>query len=353
METSKAAKKVIIGMSGGVDSSVAAHILKNEGYLTAGVTLKLHEYVGEKACGSVTDADDARNICNKLGIEHFVFDFTKEFDIAVVKKFVSEYRCGHTPNPCIDCNRFIKFYQMHKKAEEMNFDFVATGHYAKITKTGDRYFLTKPTDLSKDQTYVLYVLNQNQLRKTLFPLGNLTKKEVREIAAENGFVNASKPDSQDICFVPDGDYAGFIEKYENAPLKIGNFVDLSGNIMAPHKGAEKYTIGQRKGLGIGFGKPVYVIKKENNNVVLGEETHLYTKTVRVTDTVFSAFDKLNAPLRCKGKLRYRQAEEDCTVIPVDEHTVIAEFNNPQRAVTAGQAAVFYDGDTVLGGGTIE
>ena len=349
-------KKVLIGMSGGVDSSVAALMLQKGGYTPLGVTLRLHSMgaVGEKACGSSLDAEDAANVCGALGIKHFVFGFEKEFENSVINKFINEYRIGHTPNPCIDCNRFIKFALMEEKAKTLGADYISTGHYARIIKSGERFFLARPKDIAKDQTYVLYVLTQNQLSKTLFPLGELTKEEVREIAAENGFENANKPDSQDICFVPDGDYGAFIVKQDNRPLSSGNFVDIMGNFMAPHKGTECYTIGQRKGLGIGFGRPVYVVSKNSvtGDVVLGEEKDLYTTRVEVRDINFSAFDRFDTSLRCKGKLRYRQKEEECIIHPVDENTVIAEFEKPQRAVTPGQAAVFYDGDIVLGGGTI-
>ena len=352
-------KKVLIGMSGGVDSSVAALMLISSGYDTSGVTLRLYD--GEdyennltKTCCSLTDVEDARSVCDRLGIRHYVFNFKERFEKEVIDKFIREYRLGHTPNPCIDCNRFIKFYEMQKRAELLDMDYIATGHYARIVKQNGKFLLTRPRDISKDQTYVLYVLTQEQLSRTLMPLGEFTKDEVRQIAQENGFVNANKSDSQDICFVPDGKYAQFIERRDNSPLSPGNFVDLKGNVLCPHSGFERYTIGQRKGLGVGFGKPVYVVGKNSktSQVLLGDEKELYKTRVRVEDTNFSAFEKLEAPLRCKGKLRYRQREEDCIIHPVDEHTLIAEFNTPQRAVTPGQAAVFYDGDTVLGGGTI-
>lgn len=358
MKNENAYKKVLLGMSGGVDSSVAAYLLLNEGYEVSGVTLKLHSNKSAdelgKSCGALTDIDDAAKVCKGLGIEHFVFDFTKMFKSCVIKKFVEEYRSCRTPNPCIDCNRFIKFAQMKEKAEQMGIDYIATGHYAKIEKSGDRFYLTRPVDKSKDQTYVLYVLSQEMLSKTLMPLGALTKAQVREIAEEKGFVNALKPDSQDICFVPDGKYAEFIKDYDNLPLSNGNFTDLSGKILSPHQGTERYTIGQRKGLGIGFGKPMYVVGKSKTDgaVFLGDEKDLYSKTVFIEDTVFSAFDKLQGPIKCKGKLRYRQVEEECIIHPVGENQIIAEFISPQRAVTPGQAAVFYDGDIVLGGGTI-
>lgn len=358
MLQNKQGKKVLIGMSGGVDSSVAALLLINAKYQTSGVTLRLYDGeengCNDKTCCSLSDVEDARSVCDRLGIRHYVFNFKEQFNKAVIEKFIKEYRLGHTPNPCIDCNRFIKFSEMQKRAELLDMDLIATGHYARIVKSGDRYFLTRPKDLSKDQTYVLYVLSQAQLAKTLMPLGELTKNEVREIALSNGFVNAKKPDSQDICFVPDGKYAQFIVNREGKPLTPGNFVDLHGNVMCPHSGFENYTIGQRKGLGVGFGRPVYVVGKikDTAEVVLGDNGALYTTRVRVKDVNFSAFDRLDTSLKCKGKLRYRQAEEPCTIHPVDENTVIAEFDKPQRAVTAGQAAVFYDGDTLLGGGTI-
>ncbi|MBQ4154440.1 MAG: tRNA 2-thiouridine(34) synthase MnmA [Clostridia bacterium] len=349
-------KKILIGMSGGVDSSVAALMLQKGGYEPIGVTLRLHSMCapGEKSCGSSLDAEDAARVCSTLGMEHYVFGFEHEFENCVINKFIKEYRMGHTPNPCIDCNRFVKFALMEEKGKTLGAEYISTGHYARVIKSGDRFLLARPRDIAKDQTYVLYVLTQNQLTKTVFPLGDLTKEEVREIAAENGFRNANKPDSQDICFVPDGDYAAFIEKRDNKPLSMGNFIDTMGNVMAPHKGAECYTIGQRKGLGIGFGRPVYVVSKNHltGDVVLGEEKDLYTTRVEVKDINFSAFDRFETSLRCKGKLRYRQREEECIIHPVDKNTVIAEFEKPQRAVTAGQAAVFYDGDIVLGGGTI-
>lgn len=351
--------KVLIGMSGGVDSSVAALMLLKNGYEAVGVTLKLHEnknqtILEQTTCGSLSDVDDAKNVCHRLGMEHLVLDFSDRFEEFVVKKFATEYRLGRTPNPCIECNRHMKFSGMCEKANELSANFIATGHYAQVKKVGDRFFLTRPVDESKDQTYVLYMLNQETLARTLFPLGALTKPEVRAIAEENGFVNANKPDSQDICFVPDKDYASFIKRYDGNPLGEGNFVDKDGKFLGKHMGIEKYTIGQRKGLGIGFGKPMFVVSKNpsTREVVLGSEADLFTKTVRVENTVFSAFDKLDAPLKCKGKLRYRQREEDCIIHPIDENTVVAEFFEPQRAPAAGQAAVFYDGDTVLGGGTI-
>lgn len=353
------AKSVLVGMSGGVDSSVAAMLLMQAGYETSGVTLRLHDSQTEqqrltKTCCSLSDVEDARSVCDRLNIRHYVFNFKERFDQQVIAKFVNEYKKGNTPNPCIDCNRYIKFDEMLKRAELLDIDYIATGHYAAIQKQNDRFLLVRPKDVSKDQTYVLYMLTQDQLAHTLMPLGNLTKSEVRELAGQNGFVNANKPDSQDICFVPDGKYADFIEDYSGHKLKQGDFVSTDGQVIGHHNGMERYTIGQRKGLGIGFGKPVYVVKKSaaTNHVVLGDESDLYSGRVTVNDFNLIAANSLEDGFLCKGKLRYRQREEECRLHFIDNNTVIAEFKNPQRAVTLGQAAVFYSGDVVIGGGTI-
>lgn len=352
------AGRVLVGMSGGVDSSVAALLLMEQGFQVSGATLRLYD--GEdyenkktKTCCSLSDVEDARSVCDRMGIRHYVFNFKERFERAVIDKFVNSYQKGLTPNPCIDCNRFIKFSEMLTRAELLDMDYIATGHYAVIRREGDRFLLERPRDRAKDQTYVLYAMTQAQLSKTLMPLGSLTKREVRDFAEEHGFVNAAKPDSQDICFVPDGDYAGFIAR-KIGGFPEGDFVDLSGRVIGRHSGMLRYTVGQRRGLGMGFGRPLYVVRKNpvTNEVVLGEESDLYSSRVLVGDVNFIPFDGLTAPLSCTGKLRYRQNEQPCRIIPLDEHTVLAEFESPQRAVTAGQAAVFYDGDTVIGGGTI-
>ncbi len=350
--------KILVGMSGGVDSSVSAALLKKAGYAVSGVTLRLYEpettIESDQTCGTMQDVLDARRVCDALQIDHYVLDLRDSFRNYVMDKFIAEYQSGRTPNPCIDCNRFIKFGEMAEQAYSLGMEAIATGHYAQIQQQNGRYLLQKPRDLSKDQTYVLYSLTQKQLSKTFFPLGGLTKNEVREFAAEHGFVNANKKDSQDICFVPDGDYVDFIARTLGVSFDEGDFVDSNQKIIGRHKGMIRYTIGQRKGLGMGFGRPMYVVGKEpfSNRVILGEEKDLYQTRVLVKDMNYIAFDRLEGPLSCLGKLRYRQSEQPCRLIPLDETIVLAEFDTPQRAVTAGQAAVFYDGNTVIGGGTI-
>ncbi|MBO5106679.1 MAG: tRNA 2-thiouridine(34) synthase MnmA [Clostridia bacterium] len=344
--------KVLVGMSGGVDSSAATLILKQNGYETAGVTLRLWE--GEK-CGSSNDILDAAAVCKKLGIEHYVFDLKKQFEASVINKFISEYKAGNTPNPCIECNKHIKFGEMLNIAVDMGFSKIATGHYATIKKQGDRFVVVKPKDKAKDQSYVLYSLTQHQLSHTVMPLGELTKAEVRFLAEQNSLITAHKSDSQDICFVPDGDYADFISKRLGVTFPEGDYVDVNGNVIGRHKGMIRYTIGQRKGLGMCFGKPMYVLDKSpsENKVILGDEEKLFKTRVLVKDVNYMATERLLSPIDCLGKLRYRHTEQPCRIIPLDENTLLAEFTEPQRAPTAGQAAVFYDGDTVICGGVID
>lgn len=341
-------EKVLVGMSGGVDSSVCALILKNRGYDVSGVTLTLCEKDYSR------DISDAKAVCEKLGIEHTVIDLKKEFRDFVVSDFISQYKTGNTPNPCIVCNKHIKFGLMIQKAVEMGFDKIATGHYAKIRQENGRFLLLRGEDKSKDQSYVLYHLSQEQLSRTLFPLGDVSKNEARQAAEVEGLINANRPDSQDICFVPDGDYASFIEATDGFVSKEGDYVDINGNILGKHKGVIRYTLGQRKGLGIALGKHAFVIDKnpETNRVVLGDEEHLFKKQVYTEDNSFIPFDELKGEMQVLAKLRYRHTEQPAVIYPY-KNGVMIEFEEPQRAPSPGQSAVFYDGDIVVGGGIIK
>ncbi len=337
--------KISLGMSGGVDSSVSAIVLKNQCHEINGVTLKLF---GESD-------SDAKAVCEKLNIPFKCVDLTALFNDTVIGNFISEYENGRTPNPCIVCNEKIKFGAMLDFALNEGDEAVATGHYARITKSNGRYMIKKPLDLSKDQTYVLYGLTQHQLSHTVFPLGDLEKTAVREIAESENLINAHKKDSQDICFVPDGDYAKFIEAKTGKKSKIGYFTDINGNILGEHKGLINYTVGQRKGLGIALGKPAFVIEKnqEKNTVVIGDEEKLFNKFVKVGNVNFMPFDSLEGELSVCAKLRYRHTEQPAVLHPLSKTEVLIEFSKPQRAPAIGQSAVFYDGDTVIGGGIIE
>ena len=350
-------KKAIIAMSGGVDSSVAAYFMKSKGFECIGATMKLYdnEDIGisrEKTCCSLDDIEDARNVARRLGMPYYVFNFKDEFEKKVIDKFIETYENGGTPNPCIDCNRYLKFEKLMQRMYELGYDCVVTGHYARIEEKGGRCYLKKGKDLSKDQSYVLYSLTQEQLSHTLFPLGEFSKDEIREIAEREGFINAKKRDSQDICFVPDGDYARFIENYRNKKYPAGNFVDKDGNVIGQHSGIIKYTIGQRKGLGLAAGKPVYVISKdlENNTVTVGSNEDLMSSSLEARDFNWIC-EAPEGKIHCKAKTRYNMAEKPCTAYCKGERVVV-EFDEPVRAVTSGQAVVLYDGEYVLGGGTI-
>jgi tRNA-uridine 2-sulfurtransferase len=353
-------KKAMVAMSGGVDSSVAAYLIKQQGYETVGITLKLYDNedigIREKTCCSLDDIEDARSVAGKLGIPFYVLNFSDSFKSEVIDRFVSTYLFGETPNPCIDCNRYIKFKKLLLRAEQLDFDYVVTGHYAGVEydSTAGRYLLKKAVDITKDQSYVLFSLTQNQLSKTLFPLGQLNKTEVRKIALENGFINAKKHDSQDICFVKDGDYARFIKEYSGESFNNGNFVDKDGNILGSHKGIVHYTIGQRKGLELSFPSPMYVCSKNviSNNVTLGQECELYTKSLNAKDINLIAYSTLDKPVRVKAKVRYKQEEQWATIEQTGVNSVHIEFDSPQRAIAPGQAVVFYDDNIVVGGGTI-
>lgn len=352
-------EKILIAMSGGVDSSVAALLLSEAGCECVGATMRLfhNEDAGvsrEKSCCSLEDVEDARSVAYQLGMPFYVFNFTDGFGEQVMDRFVDAYERGATPNPCIDCNRYMKFAKLVERAELLGCDAVATGHYARIEQENGRWLLKKAVDDSKDQSYVLYFLNQHQLAHLRFPLGTLHKTEAREIAEKHGLVNARKRDSQDICFVPDGDYASFIEQYTGQSSEPGDFVDKEGNVLGKHKGQIHYTIGQRRGLGISAPESLYVCGKslDSNKVILGGKQDLMSTCCYINDINLIPWDHLDKPIKCKVKTRYRQPEQPATVEQLGDDLLKITFEEPQRAVTPGQAAVLYDGDMVLGGGTI-
>ncbi|MBQ1412418.1 MAG: tRNA 2-thiouridine(34) synthase MnmA [Clostridia bacterium] len=356
-------KKAMIAMSGGVDSSVAALLTLREGTEAIGGTMRLFDRAAvspsEKVCGSHDDVQDAKGVCDRLGIGHFVFDMQEEFENAVMRRFADIYRRGDTPNPCILCNRFVKFGGLLRRALNLGCDAVVTGHYARVAQdsSSGRWLLQKAVDTAKDQTYFLYGLNQYQLAHTLLPLGTLTKPEVRRIAEENGFANARRHDSQDICFIPDGDYVAFLERFCGEHFPGGDFVDKEGQVIGHHKGTIRYTIGQRKGLGMGFNKPMYVCAKDvaARTVTLGDNADLFSREVSARDINLIAIPRLNAPLRVIAKVRYSQREEPALLEQTGEDALHLTFDHPQRAVAPGQAVVCYDADdgvTVIGGGTI-
>lgn len=351
--------KVLVTMSGGVDSSVAAKLLLGDGNSCIGCTMKL--YNNEDAgisrahtCCSLDDVEDARSVAYRLGMEHFVFNFSDDFREKIIDKFVDSYFRGLTPNPCIDCNRYMKFDKLFERADILGCDHIATGHYARIEEQGGKYLLKKAVDPAKDQSYVLYSMTQQQLSRTLFPLGGMCKEETRKIAEESGFINAKKPDSQDICFVPDGDYAKVIELHTEKKVVPGNFVDKNGKILGRHRGIIHYTIGQHRWLGIDLPGKRYVCRicPKDNTVMLGTAEELFGSEVFAEDFNWISGEAPVIPLRCMVKTRYRQPEQRATVTPVGENAACIVFDEPQRAITPGQAAVLYDGETVLGGGII-
>lgn len=350
---------MLVGMSGGVDSSVSAYLLRSAGCRCIGGTLRLydgHATEEESTCCSLDDVEDARAVSHRLGIPYYVFNFTDQFRELVMDKFVRCYECGLTPNPCIDCNRYLKFGLLLQRAQVLGCDAVATGHYARIRRDSQsgRWLLYKAADKNKDQSYVLASLTQEQLAHTRFPLGELTKAQVRAIAEEQGFVNAHKQDSQDICFVPDGDYVAFMKRHTGRDYAPGDFLDLQGQVVGRHSGAVAYTLGQRKGLGLAMGAPVYVCGKDmaNNTVTVGPNEALFHRGLRAEDWNFFPFPTLTAPMRVYAKTRYRQTEQPATVYPEENGRARVEFDQPQRAITPGQAVVLYDGEMVIGGGTI-
>ncbi|MBR0404996.1 MAG: tRNA 2-thiouridine(34) synthase MnmA [Eggerthellaceae bacterium] len=364
MLVKEAAEKVLMAMSGGVDSSVGALVLRDAGYDVTGVTMKLFGnddifVEGESSCCSLDDVEDARQVCLDLGLEHFVYNFTHSFAEHVVERFCRAYLAGETPNPCIDCNRYLKFEALQQRRRELSFDYVATGHYARRAfnaETG-RYELKRGLDANKDQSYVLFHLTQDTLAHMLFPLGDLTKPQVRALAQEHGFSNARKTESQDICFVPDGDYAAFIRRHDgdSSAFHPGPIVDREGKLLGKHSGLIHYTIGQRKGIGVAAAEPLYVFSKdvERNELVVDTAERTRCDTVKVRDVNFISRAYLEQPEHFTVKTHYRQKPLGATVEQTDEYRVLIHFDEPQRACAAGQAAVLYDDDTVVCGGTIE
>ena len=352
-------KKALIAMSGGVDSSLAAKLTMDAGYSCIGCTMRLYEnedigLTDSRTCCSLDDVADARSVAFSLGMPYYVFNFTDDFRKTVIADFVACYEAGTTPNPCIECNIHLKFGKLLERAKILGCDYIVTGHYARIEHDGEKYLLKKAADTSKDQTYVLYGLTQEQLSHLLLPLGGLLKEEVRKLAAEAGFINARKADSQDICFVPDGDYGAFLQRYTGKHYPPGDFIDENGKVLGRHRGIVQYTVGQRRGLGLPMGRPVYVkqIDPASNTVTVAEDSALYSKTLTADRFNWISGDIPSTPVICCAKIRYRHKEQPATVLSLPDGTVRVVFDEPQRAITPGQSVVLYDGDTVLGGGRI-
>lgn len=353
-------KSVLIGMSGGVDSSVAAALLKEQGYHVIGVTMRLWTYsdscdINHEGCCAESAVEDARRVCDKLGIDFYVMNFKDMFRDKVVDYFIDEYKRGRTPNPCIACNKYLKFDAMLKKARAMGIDYVATGHYAKIERGADgKYILRASEAAKKDQSYVLYNFTQEQLAHTLMPLGGYNKDWVRKKAEELGLGVAHKKDSQEICFVEDDDYAKFIIDYSDYKPREGDILDTNSNVIGRHRGLIYYTIGQRKGIGA-YGRPMFVMKidAENNTIILGEKGMEFSKELVADDVNFISGVKPDREISVSAKVRYQAKCAKATLYPMEGDRVRLVFDEPQRAVTPGQAVVFYDGDIVLGGGTVE
>ncbi len=353
-------KTIAVAMSGGVDSSVCAYLIKQDGNELFGATMKLYTPEADKEtdrpCGTDRDIADAKACCDNLGIDHRVYDFSECFKKRVIDNFTSTYISGGTPNPCIECNRYLKFNKLFDAARLDGADMIATGHYARIERNeSGRYLLRRAKDENKDQSYVLWTLSQETLARTLLPLGEFTKDEIRKIAAEQGFINANKGDSQDICFVPDGDYAEFIKRETGYEAKEGDYLDIDGNVIGKHKGVIHYTIGQRKGLGISVGKHIFVAAKnpEDNTVTLADEEFIFSDTVILRNINLISVDRIPEPIRAEAKLRYKQRPAKCTVIQSGEDELTLVFDEPQRAPARGQSGVIYDGEYVIGGGIIQ
>ena len=354
-------KKVIVGLSGGVDSSVAAWLLKQEGYEVIGVTMQIwqdeEETVQEEngGCCGLSAVDDARRVAQLLDIPYYVMNFKKEFKTNVMDYFTREYLCGRTPNPCIACNRYVKWEALLQRSLAIGADYIATGHYARIEQLPNgRYAIRNSVTAAKDQTYALYNLTQDQLAHTLMPVGAYTKDEIRQMAERIGLPVARKKDSQEICFIPDKDYAGYIRGTGLGEIKEGNFVNAEGEILGKHKGIIHYTIGQRKGLNLSLGHPVFVqeIRPDTNEVELGSNEDLFTHVVRAEKLNFMAVEDITKEVEAFGKIRYNHKGGACRVKRIGEDLLECRFEEPVRAVTPGQALVLYQQDHVLGGGTI-
>ena len=353
-------KTVVVGMSGGVDSSVAAYLLKEQGYNVIGVTMQIWDNKNDDTqedggCCGLSAVDDARRVAKALDIPYYVMNFREEFQNKVINYFIEEYSLGRTPNPCIACNRYVKWESLLEKSLNIGADYIATGHYARIIKyENNRYGLETSATQDKDQTYALYNLTQEQLSKTLMPVGEYTKEEIRDMAKKISVRIANKPDSQEICFVPDNDYAKFIKENSDIQIAEGNFVDLKGKIIGRHKGITHYTVGQRKGLGLSLGKPVYVVEinPKTNEVVIGTNDDVFGKSLIAKKLSFMPFDRIKNEMKFEAKIRYSHKAAKCVVKPIDDDTIEVVFEEKQRAITPGQAVVLYDGNKVVGGGTI-
>jgi tRNA-specific 2-thiouridylase len=349
--------KIAVAMSGGVDSSVAAALLVKQGHEVIGVTMQLRPLESGTALDTAA-ADavsaDARKVAEKLGIPHHVLDLRRVFKHTVIDYFCREYTAGGTPNPCVLCNRQIKFGALWEKARELGAEFLATGHYAAVTQNNGRFLLKKGSDLKKDQSYFLYRLTQEQLSRTLFPLAVLTKDKVKDLARELELPTAFRPESQEICFVPDNDYAGFLKEYYHAAVTPGPILDRSGNTLGEHRGIINYTIGQRKGLGIASPEPLYVtgIDAVNNTITAGTKGDIYAVELAAGDLNWIAYDPPDRPVKVAARVRYRHEDIEAVITPINEHEIYVKFSTPQMAVTPGQSVVFYEEDTVIGGGTI-
>lgn len=351
-------KKVLVAMSGGIDSSITAVLLKEQGYQVVGITMKLMPSSNSfGGCCGIDAIEDAKKVANMIGIPHYVLNLKELFNDTVIKDFCSEYINGRTPNPCIRCNKYLKFEALLQKAQELGLDYIATGHYARIQydKGKKQFFLKKAIDTKKDQSYALYIMGQEQLKRTLFPLGNITKEKVKKIAIEMNLPVANKPESQEICFIPDNNYPIFVREYTKTTFPPGNIINKEGKILGQHKGIINYTIGQRKGLGIGAPNPLYVtaINIEDNTITVGEKDDTLASNLIAKDIIFVSGIPPEKPVKIHVKIRYNDTETKALLSPLKNGKVSIQFDKPKSAITPGQAVVFYKKDIVMGGGTIE